>query len=377
MKHSVVTGLLMFSASLLYADSNYEVDGYIRGTYEHHDVKEDRVYMDDAIGGKIHFEIAPTDGVSLGASLYGSQALFHDDNQALVPLRGENHKSYAIVGEAYLKGKFGKTVLNLGRQEIDTPFAQIDDIGIIPNSFEALTVVNHDISDTTLFLGHIQKMAGVDAEVVDRFTKINGSKGMQVIGATYDGVENLSLSSWYCRLKGAEVDNISYFEGNYESKFKNYGYSLGLQYANQGHNIGKSTKILGANLALTINSMGLTLSTAYNEVEDGSAFSGFGGGPFFSNSEYLIIDNAGDNGKAKWIGGEFDASMVGLNGLNIGLGKITLEKSSGKEATESDIVASYEIDKDMEIYLIYSDLKGANVDEDDAKHLRVYANYNF
>ncbi len=353
------------------------VDGYIRGTYQNHDVKDDKVYIDDAIGGKIHFETASTDGVSLGASFYGSQALFHDDNQGLVPLRGENHKSYAIIGELYLKGKFGKTILNVGRQAIDTPFAQLDDIGMIPNTFEALTVVNSDISDTTLFLGQIQKMAGVDAEVVDRFTKVNGSKGMQVLGATYDGVENLSISGWYYRLKGAEVDNITYLEGNYESEFKNYGYSLGLQYANQGHNIGKSTKILGATLALSLNSMGVTLSTSYNEVKDGSAFSGFGGGPFFSNSEYLIIDNAGENAKAKWLGGEFDASRVGLKGLTLGLGKITLEKASGKEATESDIVASYEIDKDSEIHLIYSDLKGANVEEDDAKHLRVYANYNF
>lgn len=130
-------------------------------------------------------------------------------------------------------------------------------------------------------------------------------------------------------------------------------------------------------MTLTAKSIGLTLTSSYNETKDGSASSGFGGGSFFSNSEYLIIDNGGDNCKAKWLGGEFDASLWGVDGLTIGLGKITLEQEDKRDSTEIDLVASYDIDKDMEIHLIYSDLKGSNVGEDNAKNLRVYANYNF
>ncbi len=374
-KEVVAVGLLTLGS--LHAESNYTLDGYIRGSYQYHNVKNDKIYRDDALGGKIHFETAPTDGVSLGAGIYGTTALFNDDNRGLVPLRGDNHKSYGIVGEAYLKGEFGKNLIKLGRQEIETPFAQVDDIGMIPNTFEALTLINSDIKDTTIFLGEIQKMAGVDAEVIDKFTKLNGSKGMQVLGLTYEGIENLSLMSWYYRLSGGEIDTISYLEADYEQEFGSYGYSFGLQYAKQGHNIGGSTKVLGGTLSFTAKNMGLTLTSSYNETKDGSAFSGFGGGPFFSNSEYLIIDNGGDNCKAKWIGGEFDASILGLDGLSVGLGKITLEQEDKRDSTEMDLVASYAIDKDMEIHLIYSDLKGSNVGEDDAKHLRVYANYNF
>jgi len=43
--------------------------------------------------------------------------MFNDDNHGLVPLRGESHKSYAILGEAYLKSEFGKSMLKVGRQE--------------------------------------------------------------------------------------------------------------------------------------------------------------------------------------------------------------------------------------------------------------------
>jgi len=363
--------------STLYAKSETEVDGYIRGTYHTHDIKDDQVYKSDAIGGKLHFETASTDGVSLGASLYASASIFHNDNEGLISLRGETHNSYAIVGEAYLKGEFGKSILKIGRQEIETPFAQMDDIGMIPNTFEAMTFVNNDMENTTLFLGQIQKMSGVDAEVIDKFTKVNGSKHMQVLGLNYDGIANLELSGWYSRLSGGEVDKITYLEAMYEKEFGAYSYGWGLQYSKQGHTVGVSTRVLGATLSVTSKNTGLTLGTAYNETKDGSAFSGFGGGPFFSNSEYLILDNGGDEATAKWMGAEFDASLMGFKGLSLGLAKIILETEAKKEATEMDFVASYEINKDVEVHMIYSDLKGTNVGEDDAKHLRVYANYNF
>jgi hypothetical protein len=353
------------------------VDGYIRGTYHTHDIKDDKVYKDDAIGGKLHFETASTDGVSLGASVYTSTTIFNDDNKGLISLRGETHKSYTIVGEAYLKSEFGKNVLKVGRQEIETPFAQVDDIGMIPNTFEAVTLINTGMENTTIFLGQIQRMAGVDAEIIDEFTRVNGSKNMQVLGLNYDGIANLVLAGWYYRLSGAEVDKIIYLEATYEKEFGAYAYGWGLQYSKQGHNIGSSTRVLGATLNLTAKNMGLTFSGAYNETKDGSAFSGFGGGPFFSNSEYLILDNAGDDAKAKWMGVEFDASLFGVKGLTMGIGKIILETEVEKDATEVDFTASYEINKDTKIHMIYSDLKGTNVGEDDAKHLRVYANYNF
>lgn len=68
---------------------------------------------------------------------------------------------------------------------------------------------------------------------------------------------------------------------------------------------------------------------------------------------------------------------MGSRWINNRIRKITLEQEDKRDSTEIDLVASYDIDKDMEIHLIYSDLKGLNVGEDNAKHLRVYANYNF
>ena len=353
------------------------VDGYLRGTYQAHDVKNDRTYRDDALGGKLHFETGAFYGVSLGASLYSSNALFNDDNRGLIPLRGENHNSYAILGEAYMQLGFGKSMLKVGRQEIETPFAQVDDIGMIPNTFEAAIFENRDIEDTSIFLGQIQRMAGVDAQLVDEFTNVNGSNHMQVLGVSYEGIKNLALSAWYYNLKGAQIDSIAYLEANYEKELGAMSYGVGLQYAKESYLNEADAKVYSGALSATANEIGLTLATAYSKAKDNAASSGFGGGPFFSNSEYLILDNAGKDGDALWYGAKYDASRVGLEGLTIGLGYVTLTNEAKQEASEADLVLSYEMSDAFEVHAIASNLKGHHVGEDDAKHLRVFANYNF
>jgi len=374
---AVLSTLTLQAESLSEAFNGTEVDGYLRGAYQSHNVNDDKTYKDGAIGGKLHFETGAYYGVSLGASAYASKAIFKHDNKGLIPFRGDNHDSYAILGEAYLKATFGNSMLTVGRQEIETPFAQVDDIGMTPNSFEAVIFENKGIEDTSIFLGHVQRMAGVDAEVIDDFTNVNGSKHMQVLGVTYEGIKDVDISTWYYHLKDAEIESIVYVEGNYEKELGNTTFGAGIQYAKQRYHVGNDATVYGGTLSATENRLGLTVTTAYTKVKDNAATSGFGGGPFYSNSEYLILDNAGKDAKAKWIGIEFDASVVGMTGFNMGIGKITLETETKKEASEVDFVASYELNKEMEVHLVYSDLKGINVAEDDAKHLRVFANYNF
>jgi len=359
------------------AFENATVDGYVRAGYEVHNVKNDDTFEDGALGGKLHIHTAAISGMSIGASFYTSNSFGSADNRGLVPFRGEVAHSYAILGEAYFKAVFGNTTLKFGRQEIETPFAQADDIGIVPNTFEAYILENKDIPNTTLFIGQIQKMAGVDAEVVDTFTRVNNDNNMQVIGLHYDGIENLTLDAWYYRFKDAEINSIAYIEVNYEGSENGIGYGLGLQYAKQSYLNEDDASVYGISASLSHENTGLTLGIAYNKADGNAATSGFGGGPFFSNSEYLIIDNAGADASQTWFGLEYDASTIGLAGLTVSLSKAILKTQANTESTELDLVASYEINKNMEIHIIASDIDGENVGEDIAKHLRVFSNYHF
>jgi len=372
-----VIGALAIAIMGSQAENLVNVDGYLRGTYQAHDVKGDRTYKDDALGGKLHINTAKVDGVSLGVSFYTSNSIINSENRGLVSLRGESHKSYTLLGEAYLKAESKRSLFKIGRQELDTPFADRDDIGMIPNTFEAAIFETKEIENTTIFLGQLQKMAGVDAKEIDRFTKINGSKNMQVLGVTYEGISSLTLAGWYYNLKGAEVDKIAYLEATYEKELEQITYQLALQYANESYRNQPNAKVYGGLVSITDNRVGVSLTTAYTKAKDNSAFSGFGGGPLFSNSEYLILDNAGEDGDALWIGVEYDASNVGLEGLTLGLGEIMLKDKAFKKSTEFDCVVGYEVSSELEVHLIASKLKAVNVGEDDAKHLRIFANYNF
>jgi len=350
-----------------------KTSGYLRTAYEIHAVENSDTFKDGAIGGKLHIDTGTYEGISLGTSFYTSNALGSDDNQGLVPFRGEVANSYTLVGEAYIQGIWGNTRVKIGRQEIDTPFAQVDDIGMVPNTFEAYILENKDLTDTTLFVGQIQKMAGVDAAVVDAFTPVNTHKNMQVIGTTYEGLENITLSAWYYRMKDAAVDSIAYMEANYETEH----YSIGLQVAKQGYSLGKDAKVFGITASTQYAPLGLSLSASYNKSWDNATFSCFGGGPFFANSEYLIPDNAGVDGKQSNVGIAWDATTIGIENLNISLNHALLKNQDKQKATETDMVIGYTLGKHLETHLIASYIKGKNVGEDDARHLRVFLNYNF
>ena len=373
----MITNIVIKANNITKAFEKLTVDGYARAAYEMHHIENNKTYKDGAIGGKLHIQTASFYNLSLGASFYSSNAFGNSDNRGLVPFRGEVANGYALLGEAYVKAEFANTTFKIGRQEIDTPFADKDDIGLVPNTFEAYVIENRDIENTTLFFGQIQKMAGVDAEVIDSFTRVNGSNNMQVVGITNNGMENMELSLWYYHMQGAEVNSIVYTDVHYEGSMNSFGYEVALQYAKQTYNQAEDSSIYGVSTSLQYTPSGLTLAFAYNKAYGSAAFSGFGGGPFFSNSEYLIIDNAGKNGTQTWIGTEFDASVVGVDGLTLSLGYATLKDASNVKATELDFVTSYEIDDDIEIHLIASHIKGATLGEDDAKHLRVFANYYF
>ena len=353
------------------------VNGYIRAAYQMHDLKEEKLQKHGAVGGKLHIETAPVAGISLGSSFYTSSLLGSADSRGLIPFRGESSNSYTILGEAYLKALWGKSTLTLGRQEIETPFAQVDDIGMVPNTFEAYMLENRDIPDTTLYAGQIQKMAGVDAEVVEAFTPLNGSHNMQLLGATWEGIPDLTLSTWYYRLKDAEIDSIAYIEATYETDLDALHLSTGLQYAKETYLTDKDASVYGVSGGVGYGDTGVTLRAAYNKARGNTAFSGFGGGPFFSNSDYLIIDNADKEGSQRWVGMEWDGGSVGIEGLTVSLSKATLKTENNLKATEVDFDISYEINDQMEVHMISSDIDGANVGEDTAKHLRVFGNYRF
>ncbi len=230
-------------------------------------------------------------------------------------------------------------------------------------------------------LAQVQKMVGVEGVSPRFFRKISQDNihtdNIQILGITYEGVKNLVLNGWYYNLqtkKDGDLKNISYLEAVFGSSIKSIDYSLGLQYANQSHQNSSSTNIVGTILSIGLSNLGLTLSGAYNKANN-SADNIRMGLPFFTNTEVLILPDAGKNGRTLNLGFEWDATTVGAKGLSLSYHNLQLRGENVK-SHEFDYSTSYLINSKLSLDIIYVDVydtNGGNYYND----TRVFVKYSF
>lgn len=299
-----------------------------------------------ALGGQLGIITNPIAGVSAGATFYTTNALFGQDEEAIF-LSSES-KSYSILGEAYIQADFGKTEIKVGRQRVDTPYADSDDIRMVPNTFESVRVINQDIPDTTIVLSSLDKWSGVDSGKAEQFNNLQASgDAVLMAGVIYEGLKDTTLQAWHYKLDNA---NFNYLEAGYETE----QFSVGLQYTDQD----KGNKAYGA--IGEVNFGDLSLISAYNKV-DGEVSTGFGAGPFFTSSEDHIIAEAVDQ----------EAVLVGAEYVHHDLTLALTHVNFDKGENETDYLLSYAVNDNFSFDVIHADMHG------DGKLSRVFANYSF
>jgi imipenem/basic amino acid-specific outer membrane pore len=121
-----------------------------------------------ALGGKLGYETAPLYGVSMGAMFYTTNGVgLKPDNSVrqeqsiygTASSTSSDRPDVTYLGQAYVQATMGKTTAKIGRQELNTPLAGMDDARMLPNLFEAAVVINKDVSDTTLIGAVVTRMA--------------------------------------------------------------------------------------------------------------------------------------------------------------------------------------------------------------------------
>ncbi len=375
-QHSIGSLFILMTMSMhIYADtlghalSNIQSDGMVRLGYQSHEADND-TQTEFALGLKLHAETAPYYGLQAGATLFTSLGNGKEGFEG-IPFFDKNNENYALLGEAYLKGRFSDTTLVLGRQSFDTPFADSDDIGMVPNTFEALTLLNTSLKDTTIFLSQVEKWSGVDSESPGTFSELNGNDGMQILGITYDGVSKTTLSGWFYHLK--DTVKISYLEANYEEANNRFTYGAAIQYAYQDYDSGESSSIYGVAASFGVKKIGLTATIAYNKVNGIAADNFFGGGPFFTNGEHNTLREEGPDGETILYTLLWDAAAIGAEGLNF-IANIDAHTGKQNHAKEYDFGMSYEYSDSLNVSAIYSDVENGDLS---FKNFRAFVNYCF
>ena len=347
------------------------------------------------LAGHFHFNTQRWNGLMVGAEAYtvlnlGNNQKYYNLNSDFFDVKG---KSFILLSQAYLDGKWGNTEIKLGRQSLDTPHADSDDIRMIPNYFEVYTVTNTDVDDLTLSAGFINRMAGWENGVnSSEFVNVGKTLGVDqnmdgiyYASASYEGIKDLSLSLWYYNYN--DIANVIYAEAGYSHELsKNISLILGLQYDGSQETgaalLGKQdAQTYGISLETNFTDIGVAILAAYNQDNGDSGAMGLslGGGPFFTSMEDQTLDALGTSGSAWIIGAGYDFGKLGVDNLTFGVayGSFKADDSSVYQSREIDAILEYSFNDKISATAAFASVDFKVNGMEDYEQFRVIANYNF
>ena len=216
--------------------SEGKVSGEIRAFYINRDdtTKSDN-QVATALGGHLKYETEAYNGLSLGAAFYTTNRILRgleSANSALLntTLVKNDGSSYSLLGEAYVaynaENLGSKTVFKLGRQKLNTPLAGTDDARMLPTLFEAYLLQNNDISDTTIVLAHITKVAPGSFANAYNGGIVGATAGYSAIAgntAQYQG-EFTNVGTWAAGKSTSGVTTLGITYKNDTIKFQAWDY---------------------------------------------------------------------------------------------------------------------------------------------------------
>lgn len=347
-----------------------------------------------ALGGHFHFDTKRWYGWRVGLSAYTVLNLGIRQNPSYTnsDFFDSNGKSFPLLTEAYIDGKWGNTELKLGRQILNTPHANSDDIRMTPNYYEAYTFTYKELKDITFTTGYIRAMAGwengIDSSKFVNIGKTLGTAsidGIYYASASYDGINDLTLSAWYYHY--ADIANLMYLEAAYESHIiEALDITFGLQY-DASHQTGiallqeQNARTFGASVEFVAEELGIHILAAYNKDtgSTGASSLNLGGGTLFTSMEDQTLDAMGQAGESWIIGLGYHFEAVNIDGLNIGLayGSFKADDASLYQATEVDAILKYDFQKSFSVILAYANVDFQTIGMTDYSQVRIITNYNF
>ncbi len=234
---ALVLGCVAFASAaddLASAFKEGKLDGRLRAQYfltDWDDAAKDEA-KGFAVGGSLIYKTAPLNGLSVGTGLYTTQnpggwteaedgitANTAKDLFARGPGSAYSFgKSYAVLAQAYVQYDIEKTNVRAGRVLVNNPWITPNDTKMIPISIEGLSIVSHDLPNTTFQFDYADRIKerGMDyfgnmAETLDTPAKISSyydtgygtatnrhgdAPGVMIAGVANHSIDSLELQAW-------------------------------------------------------------------------------------------------------------------------------------------------------------------------------------
>ncbi len=333
------------------------------------------------------------DRLKLNATLYTTQRAHGPNDKDGTLLLKEGQKGFTVLGKVNAELKVREDITaKFFRQSFNLPYLNRNDGRMVPNTFEAYTLIKKPVNNWAFILSQVRKMKRRERDDFDSMSEAAGFKGTDeplTMGAVrYDFSDdiNIGATSQYAW----EFMNTFYTEANAAWSFSDdWALRLGGQYTDQrsvGDEIGGDfdTFVYGGKVAASYRSATLTL--AFSSTDDGARIRNpFGGYPGYLS---LMIKSFNRADEDAWlVGASYDFARIGVPGLssfiNYAQGSTP---DSGMNASpdqrEFDITVDYRFQSDA-LSGLWLRTRAAFVDQDngvagasDVDDIRVILNYN-
>lgn len=332
-----------------------------------------------AIGGQLKFETAAWNRLQFAVAPYFSEkvkALGGDEDQN--KLNGDffdsNNDSFAYLGEAYVNYAWSGGNMRIGRQQLDNPFINTDDIRMLPNTFNAVwfnMIVNGNLA---LEAGKVSSWAGFDSGASQDKFKRASNDGVLAVGATYKMKDHHTFQGWYYDFDQA------YSQLYLEAIYTNGKFEAGMQYTDYSEDsisgIDGSAWGLMASYDFGVVKGSVAINEASNDAGK-SVSNGLGGGSFFTSMDETTIDGMND-ASAYMVSVEYPASEA--LALTAAYGHFEDGAKASNDQTELNLMVSYQVNKNMDINFIHTSVDNDAAPADAGSNFTrqmLYANYNF
>ncbi len=341
-----------------------------------------------ALGGSINYESGWwKDRLQIGLVGYTSQKLYGPDSRDGTLNLRPGQQEFSVLGQAYLAMRIIDGLnLRLYRQTFNNlPYVNKQDSRMVPNTFEAYSLIGLGLKNTDFIVSHVTKMKTRNASSFEYISEVAGykgtEKGLTMGGARYkfsqgNDIGAISQYAW-------DLWNTVYAETNttWEPTAET-DIRLSLQYTDQ-RSVGDEldgdfdTYVFGGEV--DVSNRGAILTLAFSSTDSDSGIRNpFGGYPGYLS---LMVKDFYQAGEDAWLVGlSYDFSHVGMDGLSSFVNYANGNTSAASpDEEEFDITVDYRFKKDF-LKGLWIRLRYAYVDQDgpegvDVKDFRAILNY--
>ncbi len=275
-----------------------------------------------ATGGVLDFESgAFGEYFTVGAEYFLSAPVDANDSQPGTGLLKPIQDPISVMGQAFVRGRFGAQVVTLGRHRINKPFLNGNESRMLPNTFEAITWDGR-WKQGRFFVGYVDQIKVRDSDKfvpMGRRAGVAGSdEGMWELGGRYEWGEGNFIGAITSIVP--DILATTYSELDIRWDRNDWGFRVGAQLIDQ-RSIGDDlltgssfdTQSFGVRFAASINNMVFTGVVTSNS-DEANLRNPFGGYPGFNS--LMFSDNNLANQTTYRVGVSLQGAAFGLPWLS-------------------------------------------------------------